>query len=617
MKQLEPDLFERRFGDLMEIGRARLPALAPDWTDHNAHDPGITLMELLAWVAEAQMYSLSRRPRRDERMAYAALVGVVPGGTTAARGLIWPDHRDPQSPVATFGRSIVIPTDALVNVTTDEKPTFRPTHKILWVPGSIQRLETRLAGGRIIDQTAANERGGPAFLPFGDSAGRRDVLAMTFRCNGDATLLEGALWAIGVRTDFSAHDASADDTTRGCRNTLSATLVGGGNRVPLRIAFDSTNGLLSTGVLLFNVDNVTGSPREFTIELRAPQGFARPPRFLRIEPNVLPIVQGHAITSERHDATGLPDWNFTLSETGLRFAAGEEPVTIQVPDNDGLNAWKRCDRLSDRGPDERVFELDTAKGRVTFGNSVNGKVPPEAAQVLAGYAVSDGESGNVARNRQWRVTGIDGVFGVNVDPVAGGAASSSWIEQRREARLRSRDEHALVSSEDVVAAAKELPLLEVARAWVLPPTDKEPRTGVVTLVAMRANGNETKRWLDAVCRRLAGRMPLATRLVVAAPRYADFSVRATLVAAAGRNPDAVEKEVGRALKQRLAPLDWHPGVSVTRRDLSAWLRAVDGVREVVEVRLSGGNADEIRVSRGGLPRLDLDHSTIKVRRSTP
>ena len=62
MKQLAPDLFNRRFQDLVEIGRAKLPSLAPDWTDHNAHDPGITLMELLAWVAEAQLYSLARRP---------------------------------------------------------------------------------------------------------------------------------------------------------------------------------------------------------------------------------------------------------------------------------------------------------------------------------------------------------------------------------------------------------------------------------------------------------------------------------------------------------------------------------------------------------------------------
>src|SRR4029079_17618619 len=90
-------LFDRRFSDLVKIGRAKLPSIAPEWTDHNAHDPGITLMELLAWVGEAQMYSLSKL-RRDERQSYAALLGFAPSGTTAATGLIWPDRSDPQSP---------------------------------------------------------------------------------------------------------------------------------------------------------------------------------------------------------------------------------------------------------------------------------------------------------------------------------------------------------------------------------------------------------------------------------------------------------------------------------------------------------------------------------------
>ena len=103
MSELAPNLFDRRFQDLVEMGRARLPGLAPEWTDHNAHDPGITLMELLAWVAEAQLYSLGHM-RRDERVAYAALLGLAPEGTRPARGLIWPDHLDHRAPDATYAQ---------------------------------------------------------------------------------------------------------------------------------------------------------------------------------------------------------------------------------------------------------------------------------------------------------------------------------------------------------------------------------------------------------------------------------------------------------------------------------------------------------------------------------
>ena len=39
MSGLTPNLFDKRFGDLLEIGRARLPALAPAWTDHTRTTP--------------------------------------------------------------------------------------------------------------------------------------------------------------------------------------------------------------------------------------------------------------------------------------------------------------------------------------------------------------------------------------------------------------------------------------------------------------------------------------------------------------------------------------------------------------------------------------------------
>src|ERR1044072_1716947 len=125
MSPLAPNLFERRFQDLMEIGRAKLPSLAPEWTDHNAHDPGITLLELLAWTAEAQLYSLSRL-RRDERVAYAAMLGLTAAGTQGATGLIWPDKLDTNSPSTSFAKTVVIDEEAVINVVEAAVPTFRP-----------------------------------------------------------------------------------------------------------------------------------------------------------------------------------------------------------------------------------------------------------------------------------------------------------------------------------------------------------------------------------------------------------------------------------------------------------------------------------------------------------
>ncbi len=643
MTALAPDLFQRRFKDLVDMGRARLPSLAPDWTDHNAHDPGITLMELLAWVAEAQLYSLSRL-RRDERVAYAALLGIAGAGTRGARGLIWRDRQDARSPAATFAESVVLSADAVVNVVGAETPTFRPTGKLLWVPGRLTKLEARGPGGHTRDHTAVNERGGAAFPPFGESAGRRDVLALTFRCRGEAGLFgarrqdaKGARWAVGIRAALPGGGAATEGAAprRGGRSPLAATMVAGDERVPLNIVSDSTDGMLTTGALLLDLDAVTGSPQELTIEFTSPDGFARPPRVVQIEPNVLPVEQGRSISRELHLANGMPDWSFELDAPGLRFAAGEEPLALEVAEAAGLNAWERRDRVIDHGPDEGVYELDASAGRVTFGNGVDGRIPARDAQVLVSYSVSDGDQGNVARNRTWKVAGFEGAFGVNPDPVTGGAAPPGWIDQRREARRRTREEHALASSADVVAAARGLPLLEVARAWVPLPPDSAPRAGVVTLVAMRSRPSgeepesvpETQRWLEAIRRRLAPRMPLGTRLVVAAPRYVAFSIDATLEAQPGRYPAKVREGVIAALRERLALVSSgeampprRPGVPVTRRDVTAWMRAVDGVRRVVELRLLGRGrraVDEIAVPRSGLPRCDVGASNIEVKRATP
>ena len=635
MTQLAPNLFQRRFQDLVEIGRARIPALAPEWTDHNAHDPGITLMELLAWVAEAQLYSLSHL-RRDERTAYAALLGISPSGTRSASGLIWSDRQDPKSPAATFRKTMVIPEDAAIHLAGTDAPVFTPVHKLLWSPGRVDKLETRFPRRRKTDHTTTNEREGTPFLPFGEKAGPRAVLAMNFVCRDKAGLFgedrenaEGAYWAIGVRVaPPPGGSALSESVGKPKRSPLVATFIADHERVELKIVSDTTQGFLTNGVVLLDLDNVTKSYTAFTIEFRSPSGFPRPPRVLRIEPNVIPIQQGRTVHQEMQVANGQPDFNFELGVPGLKFASGEEPVTVEVQEGRVLKTWRRCDRLSEQGPDERAYEFDLRKEEITFGNGINGRIPESGSQVRVTYKVSEGEDGSVARNRKWSVQGFEGIFGVNPDPIAGGAAASDFNRQRREARARSRTEHALVSSGDIETAATRLSLLEVARAWVVEPDDRAPRTGVVTLVAMRTRPDEnepdeppeTARWLAEIRRQLVQRMPLGTRLVVAAPSYRDFTIETVVEAHQGLNPDTVKKAVVDELKKRLAIVGRtprKPGVPVTKRDVAAWLRGVDGVKRVeVQLRYDNGKpTDEIKVLRSGLPRWKDRESTIEVKRA--
>jgi hypothetical protein len=82
-----PNLDNRRWADLVEESRALIPRYAPLWTDHNVHDPGITLIELFAWLAETDIYQLSQVPERHLRK-FLALIGFTPRPPQPAQALL-------------------------------------------------------------------------------------------------------------------------------------------------------------------------------------------------------------------------------------------------------------------------------------------------------------------------------------------------------------------------------------------------------------------------------------------------------------------------------------------------------------------------------------------------
>jgi hypothetical protein len=55
-----PNLDDRTYADLVEEARGLIPTYAQDWTNHNPSDPGITLIELFAYLTEMLLYRLNR-----------------------------------------------------------------------------------------------------------------------------------------------------------------------------------------------------------------------------------------------------------------------------------------------------------------------------------------------------------------------------------------------------------------------------------------------------------------------------------------------------------------------------------------------------------------------------
>lgn len=63
-----PILDDRTFGDLVSEGRDMIAGLSPEWTNYNPSDPGVTLIELFAYVTEILIYRLNQITDADLRV---------------------------------------------------------------------------------------------------------------------------------------------------------------------------------------------------------------------------------------------------------------------------------------------------------------------------------------------------------------------------------------------------------------------------------------------------------------------------------------------------------------------------------------------------------------------
>jgi hypothetical protein len=70
-----PRLDDRTYDDLVAEARALIPAVQPEWTDHNASDPGIALVELFAWLTELLIYRADQVPEPHVRAFLRVLNG--------------------------------------------------------------------------------------------------------------------------------------------------------------------------------------------------------------------------------------------------------------------------------------------------------------------------------------------------------------------------------------------------------------------------------------------------------------------------------------------------------------------------------------------------------------
>lgn len=82
-----PKIDDRRYPQLVDEALARIPVHTPEWTNFNRSDPGVTLIEVFAFLTESLLYRANQIPERNRRK-FLQLLRIPLRTAVPARGLI-------------------------------------------------------------------------------------------------------------------------------------------------------------------------------------------------------------------------------------------------------------------------------------------------------------------------------------------------------------------------------------------------------------------------------------------------------------------------------------------------------------------------------------------------
>lgn len=628
-----PNLDDRRFQQFVDDAKRYIQQRAPEWTDHNVSDPGVTLVETVAHMADQIVYRLNRVPDKNH-LAFLDLVGITLFPPSAARTDVtfWLSAPQEDAILVPVGTEV-----ATLRTERDEAVVFATEQDLRIVPCTMGRLVTQVSGEAVSDRTT-------------DLAESKDVLCFAEAPNpGDCMLiglsaavpdcalaleLDSRVDGVGVdpRQPPLVWEAWTEDGWQSCEVDRDGT--GGLNR-PGDVVLHIPGG----HVLSRNGGHEAGWIRcRVTEPLSGQPFYTTSPTIRSAEAYTIGGTTGsiHAETvldEPLGESTGLPGQRLRLEHAPV--VAGEPSVLLQTAADDGWQDWQVVPHFSGSHPDDHHITVDATTGEIAFGPAVReadgtlrqyGAVPPKGAVIRARrYRTGGGRAGNVARGAvQVLRTSIPYVSEVvNREAALGGVDGETIEEAKLRAPITLRAQERAVTLRDYEELARRA-APEIARITCLEGAENEYGAHAVrVLVVPQAVPDPGGRLrfeqlvpgdalLNRITRHLDERRLIGTRLAVGPPYYQGVTVVATVHAFRDVDADRVRRQTHDALYRHLDPLTggsdgkgWPFGRPVQTGELFAVLQRVPGVELVDEVVLHP--ADPLTGKRGDpTNRIDLD-----------
>jgi predicted phage baseplate assembly protein len=609
-----PNLDDRRFQDFVDDAKRLIQRRIPAWTDHNVHDPGITLIEAVATIADQLGYRLNQVPERHYRK-FLDLLGITLRPPAAARAdltfrLSAPRPEPVRVPAGTQVATRRLPGEEQISFSTltdleiaaVSLTEVRAAPAVGDGPSELADLGPALAQGERVACFSGVPRPGDRFYAGLSAAAPRCVVLLR---------TDSEIEALGVDPDHPPlrWEAFTGSGWTGCEVEQDGT--GGLNRpgdillhLPPGQVPSLINGIRAAWVRAV----VTQTAQDYP-------AYSRSPVLSRLSAACV----GGTVAAIHADRMGGDVLGEADGSAGQRFPLARKPVletgdvpVLEVSSSEGWQEWSCVPDFAGSGRDDPHFRLDRAAGVVEFGPAVrltdgsmrsHGRVPPEGATVrLREYWTGGGSAGNVRAGALCVLrTPIPFVKSAGNRRPAGGGRDGETVD---EAKLRAgralRTGDRAVTAEDYEVIAGEAAGAAVRVHCVPPATPADPvRVLVLPDVIGYGPGRlpfaaltPGKDLLGRISAALDRRRMVGMRVVVEPPRYRGITVAVRLRARRDRDCERLAEDALAALYRWLHPRDggpggfgWPFGRPVTLGDVHAALAGLPDLDYVEDARL--------------------------------
>ena len=609
-----PVIDDRRFDDIVTEAKARIPRYTPEWTDFNDSDPGMTLVQLFAWMAEMLIYRLGQVPNQSY-LKFLELVGIELNPAKSA-------HVEITFPVqpAAVDAVIIVPQHTQI---TAENPAGGPpivfeTDEALYAVRPSLDEVLAYDGFAFSSCTAANANAQSGFTPFGPNAASGSALYLGFNAAAafPDVILDVAVWVKQAARGTAVSDCSLPAAKIFPPVDLSWQYWGGSNWFPLGLMKDDTAGFQRSGHIRVKIPGSQLTSRTFSstgslfwirVEIQS-GGYTKAPVVVAIRTNTAAATEAQTVQNEvLGGSDGSPNQILTLQNQPVL----DGTLQLMVDQGEGPQPWSAVRDLADYNGAAQVYVLDRTTGAVRFGDGTHGAIPvanvnsPNDSIVAATYRYGGGHKGNLPKatltSLSTSIAGIDESAVSNLFAAYGGQDEESLDEAKQRAPRALASRCRAVTQTDFTYLATQVG--GIKRAFALPLTNPSypgvQVAGAVTVIVVPdadpevPNPEPSDGMLRSVCAYLNLRRLFTTELFVIGPSYQLVRADVDLIALNSSDLAQVKQDVETSLTDFFHPLrggvnglGWPLGAPIFYSRVYQRVLSVPGVDRINALKIS-------------------------------